>query len=209
MFEILSSSLEKAVAFLGAWGYPGVFWLSLLDRLTVFLIPAEIVLPAFGILVSQGAFEFWPVMVWVTVGSFLGNLGLYYIFLKGGRPFLEKHGRYFLISRHDLNHLDRWFEKYGEKLIVWGYILPTSVRSLVPILAGVSRMNVYRFSLYTFLISLPLNYIYVYVGLKAGDRLKDILKQLDKFNYVVVGLLIIFVVWYMYRHKKGKHLTHE
>ena len=208
MFEILSSSLDKVIDLLARLSYLGVFWLALLDRLTVFLIPAEIVLPAFGILISRGEFNFWPVLIWVTVGSFLGNLALYYIFLKGGRPFLQKYGKYILISRHDLGHLDRWFEKYGEKLVVWGYILPTSVRSLVPILAGISRMNVYRFSLYTFLISLPLNLLYIYIGIKAADNFKSILVYVEKFNYAVIAILAILIVWYVYRHRRGKHLTH-
>ena len=208
MFEILSSSLDKVIDLLARLGYLGVFWLALLDRWTVFLIPAEIVLPAFGILISRGEFNFWPVLIWVTVGSFLGNLALYYIFLKGGRPFLQKYGKYILISRHDLGHLDRWFEKYGEKLVVWGYILPTSVRSLVPILAGISRMNVYRFSLYTFLISLPLNLLYIYIGIKAADNCKSILVYVEKFNYAVIAILAILIVWYVYRHRRGKHLTH-
>ena len=208
MFEILSSSLDKVIDLLARLSYLGVFWLALLDRLTVFLIPAEIVLPAFGILISRGEFNFWPVLIWVTVGSFLGNLALYYIFLKGGRPFLQKYGKYILISRHDLGHLDRWFEKYGEKLVVWGYILPTSVRSLVPILAGISRMNVYRFSIYTFLISLPLNLLYIYIGIKAADNFKSILVYVEKFNYAVIAILAILIVWYVYRHRRGKHLTH-
>src|SRR3989344_5890454 len=104
MFEILSSTIDKAVIFLEALGYAGVFWVSFLDRLTVFLIPAEIVLPAFGILISQAKFSFWPVMIWVTIGNFFGNGAFYFVFLKGGRPFLEKYGKYFLITKHDLEH---------------------------------------------------------------------------------------------------------
>lgn len=208
MLELLSSSLDKAIIIIGNLGYPGVFLLSLLDRLTVFIIPAEIVLPAFGILISRGEFNFWPVMIWVTVGSFLGNLALYFVFFKGGRPFLEKYGRYILISKHDLGHFDRWFAKYGEKLIVWGYILPTSIRSLVPVLAGILRMNVYKFSLYTFLISLPLNFLYIFIGIKMADEFQRILVYFEKLNYVAIGIVVIFVVWYIVRHRKGKHLTH-
>src|SRR3989338_1867127 len=95
MFEIISSSVENVFDLIGTLGYFGVFFLSLLDRLTVFLIPAEIVLPAFGILISRGDFLFWPTVVWMSVGSFLGNIFLYLIFLKGGRSFLERYGRYF------------------------------------------------------------------------------------------------------------------
>ena len=209
MFEILSSSIDKAVVFLGAWGYAGVFWASLLDRLTVFLIPAEIVLPAFGILISQAEFSFWPVMLWVTTGNFLGNLALYFIFLKGGRLFLEKYGKYLLITKHDLEHLDRLFLKYGDKIVFWGYFIPSSGRSIVPIPAGISRMNLRKFSFYTFLGSMPLNFLYVYVGIKAGDNLEGIFSYLEKFNYIFVTLLVILIIWYVYRHKKGKHLTHD
>ncbi|OGN03022.1 MAG: hypothetical protein A2655_02520 [Candidatus Yanofskybacteria bacterium RIFCSPHIGHO2_01_FULL_43_42] len=209
MFELLASSIDKAAVFFWALGYPGVFWTSFLDRLTVFLIPAEIVLPAFGILVSQAKFSFWPVMIWVTAGNFLGNLALYFIFLKGGRPFLEKYGRYCLISKHDLDHLDRLFLKYGDKLVFWGYFIPSSGRSIVPIPAGISRMNLRKFSLYTFFGSMPLNFLYVYVGIKAGDNLERIFNYVEKFNYVFVGLLAILVIWYIYRHKTRKHLTHD
>ena len=209
MFDFVYLSIGKAVDVLGTLGYPGVFFMSFLDRLTVFLIPAEIVLPAFGILVSNGQFAFWPVMLWVTVGSFVGNVALYFIFFKGGRLFLEKYGRYFLISRHELAHLDRWFLKFGNKLVLIGYLLPTSVRSLVPIFAGISKMNFFRFSLYTLASSLPLNFLYIYAGIKAGDNLNKLFAYFVKLNYVVIVALAILIIWYIYRHIKGKHLTHK
>lgn len=209
MFEILSYTMDKAVVFLEALGYAGVFWGSFLDRLTVFLIPAEIVLPAFGILISQAKFSFWPVMIWVTIGNFLGNVGLYFIFLKGGRLFLERYGKYFLITKHDLDHLDRLFLKYGDKIVFWGYFIPSSGRSIVPILAGVARMSLYKFSVYTFFGSIPLNFLYVYVGIKAGDNLDGIFGFLDKFNYVFAAILAVLAIWYVYRHKKRKHLIHD
>lgn len=208
MFEILSFSIDKAVELLGALGYAGVFWASLLDRLTVFLIPAEIVLPAFGILISQGKFAFWPVMTWVTAGNFLGNLALYFVFLKGGRLFLERFGRYLLITKHDLDHLDKLFLKYGDKIVFWGYFIPSSGRSIVPIPAGISRMRLSKFSLYTFLGSMPLNFLYVYAGIKAKDNLDKILGYFEKFNYFVIAAVIILIVWYIYRHINKKHLTH-
>lgn len=209
MFDILSSSINKAVVFLESLGYWGVFWVSLLDRLTVFLIPAEIVLPAFGILVSRGEFSFWPVMLWVTAGNFLGNLALYFVFLKGGRSFLERYGKYFLVTKHDLDKLDRLFLKYGDKIVFWGYFIPSSGRSIVPIPAGISRMKLGKFSLYTFLGSIPLNFLFVYAGIKAGDDLDKIFSYFEKFNYFVIAAIIILVIWYIYRHINKKHLTHE
>lgn len=209
MFEIISSSIEKVVELLGTFGYPGIFFLSLLDRLTVFLVPAEIVLPAFGILISRGQFPFWPVFVWLTVGNFLGNLALYFVFLKGGRPFLEKYGRYFLVFEHELAHIDHWFLKYGNKIVLFGYLIPSAVRSMVPIPAGISRMNVAQFSFFTIIGSMPLNLLYLLVGIKAGDNLDTILRYFEKFNYIVMAVMVILVLWYVYRHTIGKHLTHR
>ena len=209
MLEILSASIDKVVNIIEALGYPGVFLLSFLDRLTVFLVPGEVILPAFGILVNRGVFDFWPVFWWVTVGAFLGNFALYFIFLKGGRPFLEKYGRYLLISKHDLNHLDRWFSKHGDMIVIFGYLLPTSIRSLIPIPAGISKMNPLRFSLYTLIASVPGNVFWIYIGMKTGDSYKKVLAYFDRFNYAVIAIIILFIVWYVIRHIKGRHLTHE
>ena len=209
MLEIIFSFTERVINFLGTFGYFGIFFLSFLDRLTIFLIPAEIVLPAFGLLISQGKFVFWPVLIWVTVGNFLGNLALYFIFFKGGRSFLEKYGRYVLISKHELDHLDRWFLKYGDKIIFIGYLVPAAIRSLIPIPAGLSRMSLSKFCLYTLIGSLPLNFLYVFVGMKAGDNLNKILDYFEKFNYIIIVAVIILIIWYVYRHIKNRHLTHE
>ena len=210
MFEIIFKASGQIFEVIEAGGYVGVFILSFLDRLTVFLVPAEIVLPAFGVLVSQGQFDFWQVMIWVTIGNFWGNVVLYFIFLKGGRPFLERYGKYFLISKHDLDHLDKFFLKYGEKVVFWGYFLPSSGRSIVPIPAGISRMKLSKFSLFTFFGSMPLNFLYVYFGVRVGDEFfSKTLVYFEKFNYVFVALLIVLVIWYIYRHRKRKHLTHE
>lgn len=209
MVELISYISEWALKVVETGGYFGVFVLSFLDRLTVFIIPAEIVLPSFGILISKGTFLFWPVLIWVSIGSFLGNLVLYFIFLKGGRLFLEKYGRYVLISKHELDHLDRWFLKYGNKLIFIAYLLPTSIRSLVPILASVSKMNFFRFSLYTLISSLPLNFLYIYAGIKAGDNFDVIFDYFVKLNYLVIATVAILIIWYIYRHMTGRHLTHE
>ena len=209
MVELIFHISERFLGVVEATGYAGVFILAFLDRLTVFIIPAEVVLPAFGVLVSHGKFLFWPVFIWVTMGSFIGNVVLYFIFLKGGRLFLEKCGRYFLISKHELDHLDRWFLKYGDKFVFIAYLVPTSVRSVVPILAGISKMNFVRFSLYTFISSLPLNFLYIYAGIKAGDNFNKILGYFIKLNYAVIIAAAILIIWYIHRHIKGRHLTHR
>ena len=79
----------------------------------------------------------------------------------------------------------------------------------MPILAGISKMNFFRFSLYTFISSLPLNFLYIYAGIKAGDNFNKIFGYFVKLNYVVIAALAILILWYIYRHMTGRHLTHE
>lgn len=209
MFDPLFSFAERLVGYLGDLGYQGVFWLSFIDRVAISLVPAEVVLPAFGVLVEQGVFDFWKVLALVTIGSFLGNLGLYFIFRVGGRPFLEKYGKYFFVSKHDLDHLDRMSEKYGNWLILIGYAIPTVVRSLVPVPAGISRFPVGKFALLTLIGTFPLNYLYVYAGMKVGANWLEILNWFREFDYLILGALVAIVVGYVYNHKKRRHFTHD
>lgn len=205
MTGIIEKATQWTLTIVSQGGYGGVFLLSLLDRVTVFLIPAEVALPVMGILVSQGKFGLWSVMFWMSLGSFIGNILLYCIFFWGGRTFLEKYGKYFLISKTELTHFDRWFAKYGDRIVVIGYLIPTSTRSLVPIAAGISRMSLLRFSLYSIIAFLPLNILYVYAGVKVGDNLDLLNSYLHKLNYLVIVVLAIFAARLIYRHRLEKH----
>lgn len=153
--------------FLEQWGYVGVFLLSVLDRVTISLIPTEVLLPLYGFLIGQGVFSFGPIFVVISVAALAGEVLLYWVFAKGGRPFLEKYGKYFLVSRHDLDHLDRLFTKHGTKLIFWGRFLPVA-RSIVAIPAGISRLGLKKFVVYSFLGMLPYNFFLIILGKKTG-----------------------------------------
>ncbi|MDO8676432.1 MAG: hypothetical protein Q7K16_02150, partial [Candidatus Azambacteria bacterium] len=106
IFGIIS---KASLDFLEKWGYGGAFLFSVLDRVTVALRPTVVLLPLSGFLFGRGVFSFLPVFVIISFGALVGEIILYWIFAKGGRPFLEKYGRYFLVYKHDLDHLDRLF----------------------------------------------------------------------------------------------------
>lgn len=209
MLDFISLVVQWSTDLIGWSGYPGIFLSSFLDRATIFLVPAEVILPIFGLLIAQGKFSFASVFILVTVGNLLGNFLLYWISLKGGRPILERWGKYLLISKHDLEHSERIFSKYGDKIILIGYFLPTVFRSLAPIPAGIFRMERNRFILYTLFGSMPLNFIYIFAGIKAGENWDLLLSYFEKFNSVIIILLVLLVVWYFFRHIKRKHFTHE
>ncbi|HXK35853.1 MAG TPA: DedA family protein [Candidatus Paceibacterota bacterium] len=208
MYSVLFKIGEDSLGLLASVGYGGMFLLSLLDRATVFLIPSEVLLPLYGWLVGQGILSLWPTFLVISLGAIAGEVILFGIFYQGGRPFLERYGKYFLISQHDLNHLDRLFGKYGAQLVFWGRFLPVA-RALVAIPAGVSRMPFKEFTFYSFVGMLPYNFALIYLGAKLGERAAILSEYFHKFDYLGTGALVAFIAWYIYRHIKGKHLTHD
>lgn len=189
-----------------------IFLLSVADRVTLALIPSEVVIPFAGFLVAQGRFGFWPVLAVITFGTLMGEALLFWISLKVGRQFLEKYGKYFFVSKHDLDHVEQLFRKHGGKIIFWGRITPV-IRMLIAIPAGVSGMKFSRFVFYTFLGLLPYNFAMLYLGFLVGDNRQLLTEMTDeyfgRFNIYGVIIIVVLVIWYIFRHIKKKHATHE
>lgn len=209
MPDLISLIVQWSAEFIGKTGLAGIFLLSFLDRATIFLVPAEIVLPFLGFLIARGEFSFVSVLIFVTLGNLLGNLFLYWASFRGGRPFIERWGKYFFISKHDLEHSEKFFARHGDKIILAGYFLPTAFRSLAPIPAGLFRMAKNKFIWYTLFGSAPLNLIYIFAGIKAGENWDLILSYFERFNFVIIMLFVLGSVWYVFRHIKKKHFAHE
>ncbi|MDO8495213.1 MAG: DedA family protein [bacterium] len=188
-------------------GYWGLFLLSILDRVLLSLVPSEVILPFAGFLIGEGRFSWLPVLLWVTVGNLGGDLVVYWISAKGGRWLLEKYGKYFFITKHDLDHTDKLFAKHGGKLVIIGRLLPI-VRTFVAIPAGIVRMPLTRFIWYTVIGSLPYNVLWIYIGYKSGQNWEALKPIFDKAEWFIGGALLIAIVWYIYRHINKKHVTH-
>ncbi|WP_405115585.1 DedA family protein [Paenibacillus sp. FSL K6-1217] len=132
-------------------------------------VPAEIVLPLAGYWVYLGDMKLILTILAGTVGGTLGPLTLYALGRFGGRPMIDKFGKYLFIRPHHLEASDRFFEKYGSGVAFYGRFIP-GVRTLISIPCGIAKMNVFAFSLYTFLAMLPITSIYVYLGFKLGSQ---------------------------------------
>src|SRR4029078_9796194 len=191
------------VATISALGYGGVVLLMAIESACIPL-PSEIIMPFSGYLVSTGELNLWGVAVAGAVGCVLGSLVAYWVGMYGGRPFIEKYGRYILLSRHDLDIADRWFGKYGEVIVFISRLLPV-IRTFIAFPAGVARMNLPRFIIYTFAGSLPWCYRLAWMGMKLGaqwnsdPRLKH---AFHRFDAVIGALLVagaIFFVWHKLR----------
>lgn len=161
-------------------------------------------MPFAGYLVSRGEMNLWGVGVAGAVGCVLGSLVAYWAGMYGGRPFIEKYGRYILLSRHDLDIADRWFSKYGEAIVFTARLLP-AIRTFIAFPAGVARMNLTRFIIYTFAGSLPWCLGLAYVGQKLGeqwDKDPTLKTWFHRFDFVIGIVGLAFVIWWVWRHIK-------
>src|ERR1051326_5070557 len=197
---ILSSIIVATIAKLG---YAGVILLMAIESECIPL-PSEIIMPFSGYLVSTGELNLWGVAVAGAVGCVLGSLVAYWVGMYGGRPVIEKYGRYILLLRHDLDLADRWFAKYGEVIVFVSRLLP-AVRTFIAFPAGVARMNLTRFVIYTFAGSLPWCIGLAYVGQKLGEQWdkNDTLKTwFHRFDFVIGIVALVAITWWVWRHIK-------
>ena len=196
-----------AINLVDEMGYGGVFFLSIFDKVGINLVPAEIVLPLFGFLVSKSGFSFSLVLLISVLGHLVGELFLYLIALKGGRLFLDKYGKYVFVSRHEINHIEELFKKYGAMLVIFGRFLPVA-GSLISIPAGIARMNLKKFCIYTLVGSFPRNFIYIFIGFKAGENWNKVASYLDRFDLPILIFGSGLFIWYIYRHLRRRHFSH-
>jgi len=179
-------------------GYAGIVLLMAIESACIPL-PSEIIMPFAGFLVFKGELVLWIVAVTGALGCVLGSIPAYYLGMYGGRPLVEKYGKYVLISHKDLNMADDWFAKHGDIIIFIARLLP-AVRTFIAFPAGVARMNMPKFIAYTFVGSLIWCFVLAYIGMKFGENWVILKAYFHQFHYIIAGLGLIFVVWYLRRH---------
>jgi membrane protein DedA with SNARE-associated domain len=203
MAEFLDSLKEWIVHSVGTWGYLGVFVLMALESACI-PIPSEVTMPVAGLLAAEGRLSFLAVGLIGAAANLSGSAAAYLVGAAGGRPLLEKYGRFLLIKRHDLERADRWFEKRGDSAVFFSRLLPV-VRTFISLPAGVSRMSFLRFSLLTFLGSLPWCFALAWAGFLLGDNWKRILPFIEPVSYAMAILLVILIaIWFVRRASRAR-----
>jgi len=207
---VLSFIDQTVIPFLqqlyGALGYLGV-GLAMAIESAMIPLPSELILPFAGFMVSDPAqiepitgqpWNFWIVVIVATIGNTVGSLVAYAIGAWGGRPFLERYGRYLLIREHEIEAADRFFAKYGAATVFFGRLLPI-VRTFISFPAGVTRMPVGKFIVFSTAGALPWSIALVYAGMVLGENWVEIREALKPFDLLiavaVVALVVIFVWW--------------
>ncbi len=202
MFEFLDGPVRQLVTQLyEAVGYLGVaIWVAI--ESVIIPIPSELILPFAGFLVGEGTAiepltgQPWslPLVVLAgTLGATAGALVAYAIGYWGGRPVILRWGRWLGIKAEDLDRTEAFFEKHGMAACLIGRMIPV-IRSLVSFGAGLGRMPVLKFTVYTFLGSLPFTFLLVFVGVQLGENWEVVGAVLKQFEYLILAILVLVVL---------------
>lgn len=182
--------------------YLGVFLVTVSEAALI-PIPSEITLTFSGFLANKGIFMFPLVIAIATLGEVIGSAVAYSIGKLLEEEFLikilSKYGRIVLVTEHDYYKARHWFDKYGDEFVLLGRLIP-GVRTFISVPAGIMKMNMKKFIIYTFLGSLIWIIFLTTLGFYLGERWKDIDVYFKKFELVVFVLLIFGVLFYI-NHK--------
>ncbi|MFZ0011918.1 MAG: DedA family protein [Halobacteriota archaeon] len=197
--NIIETLSNFVISVIEQLGYAGVFVAMGLESACIPL-PSEIIMPFAGYVVWEGRLTLLGVTLAGTLGCLAGSLVAYFVGAYGGLPLLERYGKYVLIRKSELSRAHTWFERYGEIVVFVSRVLPI-VRTFISLPAGVARMDVKKFSVYTVLGSLPWCFGLAYVGVLLGPHWSD-LEALFRYLDILVIAGIIGLVGYLIYHRK-------
>jgi membrane protein DedA with SNARE-associated domain len=180
---------------IGATGYGGIVLLMAIESACIPL-PSELIMPFAGYLVYEGSMKLLWVATAGAIGCNLGSLVAYEIGYFGGRPLVEKYGRWILLSRRELDWADRFFLRWGYLAVFIARLLPV-VRTFIALPAGIARMPRGRFHLYTFLGSWLWCLDLAWLGMKLGENWRSLGKYFHQFDAVIGAALVIGLVWFV------------
>lgn len=203
----MSAIIDWIVGLMDTLGAPGVGIAILLENLFP-PIPSEVVLPLGGFTVAQGSLNFAAVFIWATIGSVVGAYILYGVGAWLGAERLRAIADWmWLVKASDVDKSLEWFDRHGRPSILFGRLIP-GIRSLISIPAGLDRMNLLTFGLWTTLGSAVWNFILIYLGFTLGDNWEAVTTYIDQYSKVVYVLLILvmlgFLVYFIRRDVKEK-----
>ena len=192
------------LSFIASWGYVAVAVLMAAENACI-PIPSELILGFAGYLIFAGHMSFEGALLAGMVGGLLGSLFAYEVGARGGRPFVDKYGKYFLIKQSHVNVAQDWFDRYGLKAVFFSRMLPV-VRTFISLPAGFARVDSKRFFLYTIAGSLPWTAAILYAGMVLGESWTDLMEYGHEASmiFVVVAVIVIAVLYLRWRRKKNK-----
>jgi membrane protein DedA with SNARE-associated domain len=184
--------------------WPGVVALMAIESACI-PFPSELIMPLAGwMLIKEQSLPLTYTLVagaYGALGNAVGSLIAYVIGIWGGRPLLNKYGRYVLISQRDIDRADRWFAKSGSWTVFVSRLLPV-VRTYISLPAGIARMNIIKFLVYTFIGSFIWSWGLAYGGYLMGEHWEQIRSVMRPFDPVFIAIIVGLIAFYIYRHVK-------
>lgn len=169
-------------------------------------LPSEIIMPLAGwMLIKNLELPVYLVLLagfYGAVGNLIGSIVAYGVGMWGGRPFLMRWGKYILISHHDLDKADNWFRRYGGWSVFISRLLP-AVRTFISLPAGISKMPFIKFCIYSFIGAFIWSVALAYGGYLIGEHWETIRAAMRPFDWVIVGIVLLAIVYYIYRHMRN------
>ncbi len=197
MISILDYVSQIAIDLIEYLGYWGVFFGMLVESACIPL-PSEVIMPFAGFAVSEGKMTLLGITIAGVLGNLVGSWIAYFVGLKGGRPFLEKYGKYVLITKTKLDIAHNWFERYGHEAVFISRMLPI-VRTFISLPAGIAEMDFKKFTIYTILGCIPWVLLLGYIGVWLGphwDQIRNYFHLLD----IIVGIALVAIIIYIVYH---------
>src|SRR6202789_551492 len=192
------------VGLIASGGYFSVVLLMAIQSACI-PIPSEVIMPLAGYALAHSQLDLIILATVASLASNLGSIPAYWVGARGGRPMVERYGSYLLLSRRDLDMVDRFFDRYGSITVLIGRMLPI-VRTFIAFPAGIAKMNQLRSHIYTFIGSWPWCYALAWVGMKLGatwntdPRFKEVFQR---FHLAVELVLIVGFLWFVISHWKN------
>ncbi len=200
--KILTVVFAFISSVVAATGYAGIALLMAIESACIPL-PSELIMPFAGYLVFTGKMKLLLAATAGAIGCNLGSLVAYEIGRYGGRPLVERYGRWILMGRRELEWADRFFLYWGEMAIFIGRLLPV-IRTFIALPAGIARMPRVKFHIYTFLGSWPWCFALAYFGMKLGENWRSLGKYFHKFDAVIGVVLVAGIAYFLWSHWQNR-----
>ena len=175
--------------------YVGIFILMVLESALI-PIPSEIIMPFSGFLCYLGTLSL-PLVIFVgSLANLVGSLIAYWIGIRYGKEFVIRYGKYILLHEHHMEFAEKLFNDYGEIIILASRMMP-AVRTVISLPAGVGKMNLKKFVIYTFIGSIPWNFALTYIGFLLGENWFTIFEIFRKIDLIIIIALAVLLIWFI------------
>lgn len=198
--EIISNLTNFIIQTISNSGYAGIFFLMVAESALI-PIPSEVIMPFSGYLVSTGKFNVVAVIMAGSIGNLIGSLIAYFVGAYLGREFVLRYGKYVLLKKSHLEIAESYFKKYGNMATFISRLLP-AIRTYVSLPAGVAKMNLKKFTAYTFVGSIIWNSALTYIGITLGEEWNSIRKYSAYFDAIVIIAVIVAIILYWRSRRK-------